>query len=390
MRPGNPGFGFLHQDRISSFSLLNFYFIPGKMIFKNYLSRMRKEIKKGQGAVNNIHNRFEANTYEKTIYDDFTEEPDIKTQWIEVFPKTILNVVKSADLPMDYSLNPYQGCEHGCSYCYARPTHEYWGYSAGIDFERKIMVKKNAAELLRKTFEKRSYIPKPIMLSGNTDCYQPVEKKLKLTRSILEVCLEYKNPLSIITKNALVLRDLDLLAEMAKHNLVHVSISMPTTDENLRKVMEPRTSSIQNKLKAIETLAGNNIPVNVMLAPIIPGLNSHEILHNLKLIREKGASSFGYTLVRLNDAVEPVFVEWITAHYPDKAQKVIHLIQEIHGGNLGDKRTFLRMKGEGKVAEMIHHSFKVGKQKYFPDVEYTPLNCNDFAIPGKGNQLRLF
>lgn len=345
---------------------------------------------KGQGAIQNLHNHFERNTYEKYYEDEWDEEANFTTQWIEVFPKTILNTVKSPDLRFELSMNPYQGCEHGCAYCYARPTHEYWGYSAGLDFERKIMVKTNAPQLLRKAFEKKNYTPKPIMLSGNTDCYQPIERKLEITRKLLEVCLEFKHPVSIITKNALVLRDLDILKPLAELNLVRVAISIPTFNESLRQRLEPRTSSVANKLKAMEVLSSHKIPVFAMIAPIIPGLNSEEIFVGLKKVAQAGAYDAGYTLVRLNDTVEPVFKEWIEAHFPDKAQKVLNLIRSMHGGKLGEKSMVKRNVGEGNIAEMIHTQFKVGKQKFFKEKqEFPPLDLSLFT--GKqSDQLSLF
>ena len=288
---------------------------------------------KGQGAQRNVKNRFEQYSYEPEDW----EIEKTNTQIIEVFPKTIVNVVKSPDLPMEYSLNPYQGCEHGCSYCYARPTHEYWGFSAGIDFERKIMVKKNAPELLEKFFRKRNYIPKTIMLSGNTDCYQPIERELKITRKILEVCLAYRHPVSILSKNALVLRDLDLFIKMNELNLISVALSIPTMNEDLRRKMEPRTSSAIKKLEALKILKENNIPTGAMIAPIIPGLNSDETLKIIKKISETGADWFGYTLIRLNDTVEPVFVKWLETSFPDRKDKVISLIKQMRGGKLGEK-----------------------------------------------------
>ena len=340
---------------------------------------------KGQGAQRNVGNRF----------DRFTFEPEdgdleaLKISFTEVFPKTIVNQVKSEDLPMEYSMNPYQGCEHGCSYCFARPTHEYWGCSAGIDFERKIMVKKNAPELLEKFFRKRGYKPAPILLSGNTDCYQPAERQFEITRKLLKVCLDYRHPVNVLTKNALVLRDLDILKPMAEQNLVSVSLSIPTMNEELRRKMETRTSSSQNKLKAVEILSENRIPTHVMVAPIIPGLNSDEPFSILKSISDAGAQSFGYTLVRLNDAVEPVFVRWIETAFPDKAQKVLNLIRSIRGGKLEDKRRYDRHIGEGNIAEMIHNTFKIGRKKYFDGKEFPELSTDGFTGT-KEQQLRLF
>lgn len=353
--------------------------------FYFYKVMQKENIIKGQGAQRNVTNRFDRYTYEPEDED----YESVKTSFTEVFPKTIVNQVKSEDLPMEYSMNPYQGCEHGCSYCFARPTHEYWGYSAGIDFERKIMVKKNAPELLEKFFQKRGYKPEPILLSGNTDCYQPAERQFEITRKLLQVCLDYRHPVNILTKNALVLRDIDLLKPMAEQNLVSVSLSIPTINEDLRRTMEPRTSSARNKLKAIEVLSENKIPVNVMVAPIIPGLNSDEPLSILKAISEAGAQSFGYTLVRLNDTVEPVFVNWIENAFPDRAQKVLNLIRSMRGGKLGEKRYFNRQKGEGNIAEMIHNTFKIGRKKFFDGKEFPRLSIENFT-GSKDQQLKLF
>ncbi|WP_185965616.1 PA0069 family radical SAM protein [Flavobacterium zepuense] len=350
---------------------------------------MKTDAIKGQGAVTNIHNHFIKNRYEKSIYDDDFEKTVAKTEILEVFPKTIVNPVKSPDLHMAYSMNPYQGCEHGCAYCFARPTHEYWGYSAGVDFERKIMVKKNAPELLEQFFKKRGYKPESILLSGNTDCYQPIERKMQITRKILQMFLDYRHPVDVLTKNALVTRDLDILTQLAEKNLVSVSLSIPTINEELRRKLEPRTSSVNTKLQALETLSKNGIPTHVMVAPIIPGLNSMEILNTLKVIADKGAKSFGYTLVRLNDTVEPIFIDWLEEHYPDRKDKVLNHIASMHGGKLGEKSVAKRKKGEGNIAEMIHNTFRIGRKKFFTNEGIMPLATNLFDGT-KGEQLKLF
>lgn len=344
-----------------------------------------ENFKKGQGAQRNEINRFDRYTFEPEE-EDFQKT---KTVFTEVFPKTIVNEVKSPDLMMEYSLNPYQGCEHGCSYCFARPTHEFWGYSAGTDFERKIMVKKNAPELLEKFFQKRNYVPKVLTLSGNTDCYQPAEREFEITRKLLKLCLDYRHPVSILTKNALVLRDLDILRPLAEQHLVSVSFSIPTINEEIRRKMEPRTSSVKNKLKAIEILTEHKIPVGVMVAPVIPGLTSDESLKILKTISEAGAQKFGYVLVRLNDTVEPVFINWINANFPDRAEKVLNLIRSMRGGKLGEKRFHERYKGEGNIAEMIHDTFALGKRKFFANKEVKPLSTENFT-GSKNQQLKLF
>ncbi|GGP03835.1 radical SAM protein [Cloacibacterium rupense] len=340
---------------------------------------------KGQGAQRNVKNRFERYSYEP---EDWEMEKS-STQIIDVFPKTIVNAVKSPDLPMEYSLNPYQGCEHGCSYCYARPTHEYWGFSAGIDFERKIMVKKNAPELLEKFFQKRNYVPKTIMLSGNTDCYQPVERTLEITRKILEVCLAYRHPVAILSKNALLMRDLDLFIQMNELNLISVALSLPTMNEELRRKMEPRTSSSLKKLEALKILKENNIPTGAMIAPIIPGLNSDETLKIIQEISESGVDWFGYTLIRLNDAVEPIFVDWLEKSFPDRKDKVLSLIKQMRGGKLGEKRYFERYKGEGNIAEMIHKTIEIGRNKYFKDRKMAELSTAHFT-GSRTQQLKLF
>ncbi len=350
---------------------------------------MQSEKIKGQGAVENIHNRFFKNRYETTIYQDDYEEEIAKTRVLAVFPKTIVNEVKGDSLPFLYSMNPYQGCEHGCAYCYARPTHQYWGYSAGVDFERIILVKKNAPELLEQFFRKRGYIASPITLSGNTDCYQPIERKLQITRKLLQVCLDYKHPVSIITKNALVTRDLDILTELAKLNLVSVSLSIPTINEELRRVLEPRTSSVKTKLQALKTLSENRIPTHVMVAPIIPGLNSSEILAVLKTVSEHGALSFGYTLVALNDEVEPVFRDWLEVHFPDRKEKVLNQIASLHNGSLSEKNIAKRNAGNGNFAQMIHDTFAVGRRKYFNNAKFPKL-ATDLFDGTKGEQLKLF
>ncbi|WP_332019711.1 PA0069 family radical SAM protein [Kaistella sp.] len=344
-----------------------------------------ENFKKGQGAQRNEINRFDRYTFEPEE-EDFQKT---KTVFTEVFPKTIVNEVKSPDLMKEYSLNPYQGCEHGCSYCFARPTHEFWGYSAGTDFERKIMVKKNAPELLEKFFQKRNYVPKVLTLSGNTDCYQPAEREFEITRKLLKLCLDYRHPVSILTKNALVLRDLDILRPLAEQHLVSVSFSIPTINEEIRRKMEPRTSSVKNKLKAIEILTEHKIPVGVMVAPVIPGLTSDESLKILKTISEAGAQKFGYVLVRLNDTVEPVFINWINANFPDRAEKVLNLIRSMRGGKLGEKRFHERYKGEGNIAEMIHDTFALGKRKFFANKEVKPLSTENFT-GSKDQQLKLF
>jgi len=276
-----------------------------------------KPLIKGRGAQLNTPNKFFELSHETDgEYLEYCEkEGEVadknKTLYLEVFPKTIVNKVDSPDVGMGYSMNPYQGCEHGCIYCYARNSHEYWGYSAGLDFERRILVKKEAPKLLEALLQKKTWKAHPIVLSGNTDCYQPAEKHFEITRQCLEVFLKYRHPVAIITKNALVLRDLDILQELAKDNLIGVNVSVTSLSEDTRRILEPRTTIIKKRLETIETLSSHNIPVNVMLAPIIPAINSHEILPMAKTVSQLGARSIAHTVVRLNGAIAEIFTDWI-------------------------------------------------------------------------------
>lgn len=345
--------------------------------------------KKGRGAQFNPANRFDKLTYENEPDIPFIPDEAPKTEYIEVHPKTLLNNVTSPDLPMDWSANPYQGCEHGCVYCYARNTHNYWGYSAGTDFETKILVKKNAAQLVEEKIKSKHWKASPIMLSGNTDCYQPIEKKLEITRQILEVMWRYKHPVSVITKNSLILRDLDILQKMAELNLVKVAISVTTLDEDLRRRLEPRTASVHSRLFTIEKLAKHGIPVSVMFAPIIPGLNDHEVFKIAEYTAGLGASSLGYTVVRLNGDIGQIFEDWIRQNFPDRADKVLNRIKEIHGGQLSDSRFGDRMRGEGNFAELIRSQVQLARRKFFADREVPAFNLELFEQL-KNPQLSLF
>lgn len=350
---------------------------------------------KGRGAQLNTPNRFFELSHE--MRDDFLEfcakegeEADKnKTLYLEVFPKTIVNKVESPDVGMGYSMNMYQGCEHGCIYCYARNSHEYWGYSAGLDFERRILVKKDAPKLLEDLLKKKSWHAHPIVMSGNTDCYQPAEQEFKITRQCLEVFLKYKHPVGIITKNALILRDLDIIKELAKDQLISVNISITSLSETTRRVLEPRTATIKKRLETVKILSDHGIPVNVMLAPIIPSINSHEILPMAKTVSEHGALSIAYTIVRLNGAIGQIFSDWIHKTMPDRAEKVLHQIESCHGGNLNDSRYSIRMRGEGKIAEQINLMVKMARQKYFKDKQMPILNTT-LHEQFKDGQLKLF
>ena len=334
---------------------------------------------KGRGAQGRLDNRFE-----KFLQEDIPdfleychregESQKVRSTYQKVFPKTIVNKVTSPDVGMSYSLNPYQGCEHGCVYCYARNSHEYWGYGPGLDFESKILVKAQAASLLEAHLRSPGWKAAPIVLSGNTDCYQPAEQRFELTRACLEVFLKYRHPVGIITKNALVLRDLDILQALNRDNLVRVHISVTSLDKRMRSLLEPRTATTVQRLKTIEILSGAGIPVSAMLAPIIPGLNSHELLPLAQAVSRAGARSFGLTVVRLNGAVGEVFTTWIQKALPGKAERVLSQIRACHGGKLNDSRFGLRNKGEGAVAEQIHHMARIARKRYFKEADAPPLN----------------
>lgn len=345
----------------------------------------------GRGAQFNPANPYLKKEY-VTEHVEGLDEPflqDSKTEYFTEFPKKIVNPVDSPDLGLSYSMNPYQGCEHGCIYCYARNTHQYWGYGAGLDFERKIIIKENAPEVLAKQLENPNWEVRAIMLAGNTDCYQPIEQKLQITRRLLQVLLQYRHPVSLITKNALILRDTDLLQALSKLNLVHVNISITTLNEQLRQKLEPRTATAAKRLHVVKQLAEANIPVNVMVAPVIPGLNDHEIPEILKQAADQGASSAAYNIVRLNGAIGGIFEDWIHKNFPDRAGKVLKQIKSCHGGNLNDSVFGRRMSGEGKFAEAIATLFRVSKAKYMPGRSMPPYNYHLFCTKA-GKQMTLF
>lgn len=350
----------------------------------------------GRGAQSNVHNKFLAHRYESTDeakmawqVEEEEKEGEARTQFIEVFPKSILTKNNSPDLGFDYSINPYNGCEHGCTYCYARNSHEYWGYSAGVDFEQKILVKKNAAALLEETFRSGKWQPQPIMFSGNTDCYQPAERKFGITRQLLEVFYKYKHPAGIITKNALLLRDLDLLCAMNEERLIRVTLSITSLREETRRAMEPRTSSVKQRLHALETLVNAGIPVSVNMAPIIPAINSDEVFELVKTVAELGAEGVAYIMVRLNGQVSILFEEWVRKMFPDRAEKVLAGIRETHGGTLNENRWGTRMKGEGIYAQQVADMFRVARAKFLPNAERTALDYTKFIQTDKG-QMSLF
>jgi len=354
-----------------------------------------KEYIKGRGAQINVHNRFLQHSTE--ISDDFLNycaaegdsADDNRTHYIEVFPKTIVNKVESPDVGMAYSMNVYQGCEHGCIYCYARNSHEYWGYSSGLDFERRILVKKSAPKLLEEKILGRNWEGDTIVMSGNTDCYQPAEKKFRLTRQCLEVFLKYRHPVAIITKNALIMRDMDILTELSRDNLIGVNMSITSVSEKTRGVLEPRTATIKKRFDTVKSLSDAGIPVNVMIAPIIPGINSHEVFPIAKAAADAGARSIGYTVVRLNGAIGEIFTDWIRKAMPDRAEKVLNQIKACHDGTLNDSRWGDRMRGDGEFAAMIRSQVGMARKKFFAGREFPSLNHSLFPQYRSG-QLDIF
>ena len=346
---------------------------------------------KGRGAQAKLNNKFEQHQYdhEHELMDFSVEElqAGVKTKYLQIHPKSLVNKVPSQDIRLNYSMNPYQGCEHGCAYCYARTTHEFWGYDPGLDFERTILYKPNAPQLLEKFLSRKAWQPEAIMLSGNTDCYQPAEQKFQLTRQLLQVMNSFKNPVGIITKNSLITRDIDILSEMAADQLVRVNLSITTLDEELRSKLEPRTSSAKNKLQAIEALSKAGVPVQVMIGPVIPGLNSQEIPQIIEQTAAAGADWANYITVRLNGAVAIVFEDWLHKTYPDRANKVLNQIKEINGGVLSNTIQGGRGRGKGNTAKIIKDMFELYRNKYMtpPNMQF---NTDLFQVPG--SQMRLF
>ncbi|MFL5990544.1 MAG: PA0069 family radical SAM protein [Rubrobacteraceae bacterium] len=313
----------------------------------------------GRGASGNPKNRFERIEVEPDFEGLDPKEPKPETVYLKDHSRSIIARNDSPDIGFDASINPYRGCSHGCSYCYARPTHEYLGLSAGLDFESKILVKERAPELLREELSSPRWQPTVLSVSGVTDPYQPVEKRLRITRRCLEVLAEFRNPVAIVTKNHLVTRDIDLLSKLARYDAAVVAVSLTTLDDDLRRVMEPRTSSPVRRLAAIEALAGAGIPAGVMTAPVIPGLNDHELPALLFAAGRAGATFAAYVPVRLPYAVRPLFEDWLERHFPERKEKVLKRIRSMRGGKLNDPRFGSRMRGEGLFAEHIAQLFSI-------------------------------
>ena len=342
---------------------------------------------RGRGSAVNPANRFDrmhiADDPEWLDAETGAErmERRIPTEFFVDHAQSVVSRNDSPDLPFTYSLNPYRGCEHGCTYCYARPYHEYLGFSSGLDFETKIMVKPDAPRLLEQWLSRPGWVPEPIAFSGVTDCYQPVERRLGITRGCLEVCARFGQPLGLITKNALVTRDLDVLAELARRNLVHVTLSVTTLDPRLARSMEPRASTPARRIAAIAALAGAGVPVGVNLAPVIPGLNDHEIPAILERAAEAGATSAGYIVLRLPYQVKAVFLDWVEREFPARAAKVRHAIESLRGGKLNETEWGSRLKGEGWRAELVERLFKSTRDRLGMTERWQPLSTAHFRRP---------
>ncbi len=344
---------------------------------------------RGRGAAVNPPNRFEAVHVEPDPEAPPDEQVAPRTRFLRDASRSVLARNDSPDLGFEWGLNPYRGCEHGCSYCYARPYHEYLGMSAGLDFETKVLVKEDAPELLRDELSRRAWKPALIAMSGVTDCYQPAERRLGITRRCLEVLADFANPVQVITKNHLVTRDADVLARLAAVQAAAVFVTIPTLDGALARTLEPRASTPSRRLEAISRLAAAGVPVGVMIAPVIPGLTEHEILGVVKAAAAAGASFAGHALLRLPGAVEPLFLDWIDRHVPEKKSKILSRIRETRGGKLDDGTFGRRMRGAGVLAEQLRQIFGVACRGAGISTRAPELSTAAFRIP-RGPQLELF
>jgi DNA repair photolyase len=342
-----------------------------------------------RGAASNPPNRFAPIQLERDADWNPEEDPLPRTQFFKDHSRTIIATNESPDVGFEASINPYRGCEHGCIYCYARPFHEYLGFSSGLDFETKIMVKEDAPVLLREELGSPRWQPKILALSGVTDPYQPVERRLKLTRACLEVVAGFRNPVSIVTKNQLVTRDADLLGELARFNAAAVFLSLPSLDTELRKVMEPRTSPPAARLATMSTLSGAGIPTGVLVAPVIPGLTDHEIPAVLDAAARAGARFAAFSVLRLPHAVAPLFDQWLATHFPDRKERVLNRLRALRDGRLCHSRFDKRMRGAGIFAEQIEALFDVARRRAGIAASAPELSTAAFRRPG-GAQMRLF
>lgn len=346
------------------------------------------ETLKGRGTTGNPPNRFERLHLERDDDDSLSEEA-VPTQIYRDVSRTLITTNDSPDLGFSASVNPYRGCEHGCVYCYARPSHEYLGFSAGLDFETRLLVKEDAPDLLRKELTAAKWTPQTVVMSGVTDCYQPIERKLRITRRCLEVFAEFRNPVAIITKNELVTRDIDLLAELASHRAAVVFLSITTLDLSLSRLMEPRASAPDRRLEALTQLSSAGVPCGVMVAPVIPGLTDHELPAILSAAKTCGAQAAGFVPLRLPFGVAPLFESWLERTFPDRKKKILSRIRSLRGGKLNDPNFGSRMRGEGPFALQIAALFKAGKRKAGFVEPFPALSIEAFGRPD-GPQLSLF
>lgn len=344
---------------------------------------------KGRGTGSNPGNRFEHRQFEREAEYDPSEDRPIATEIIRDLTQKIITTNDSPDVGFDASINAYRGCEHGCVYCFARSTHEYLGFSAGLDFESRIMVKENAPELLRKELSARSWKPQVLGMSGVTDCYQPLERKFQLTRRCLEVLVEFRNPVCIITKNYLVTRDIDLLQKLASFQAAAVFVSVTTLDSSLTPRLEPRASLPAHRLNAIRELSKAGIPVGVLVAPVIPAITDHEMPKIIEAAVAAGASFAGYVPLRLPFGLKDLFEQWLTQHFPDRKEKVLNRVRAIRGGKLNDGNFGSRMRGEGIFAEQMRLIFEVACRKAGINGRHPPLTAANFKAPA-APQMELF
>lgn len=340
---------------------------------------------KGRGAVSNQSGRYERYIYEKILdgWEISDSEPDpIATSVYPDASKSVISYNDSPDIPFDRSLNPYRGCEHGCIYCYARPSHAWLGLSPGIDFETKLYAKLDAATLLRQELSHPSYKPAPLILGSNTDPYQPIEKKYQITRQILSILLEFHHPVTIITKSALLLRDMDIFNKLAKQGLLRIFLSIGTLDPKLARLMEPRAAQPKKRLFALQQLSDRQIPVGVLIAPLIPGLNDSELEQITKTIAVSGAKYAGYNLLRLPYEIKDLFQEWLNQHYPDRQAKILSLIRDTRGGSLNNSDFSQRMSGQGPYAQLIQQRFRLATER--ASLNQTPFKHRTdlFRVPG--------
>lgn len=344
--------------------------------------------KRGRGAASNPANRFEKTAYATTEWDE-PEDPSPQTVFLKDETRSIINYNDSPDVGFTASINPYRGCEHGCIYCFARPNHEYLGFSAGLDFETKILVKEDAPSLLRRELLSPKWEPQPIAISGVTDAYQPVERRLQLTRRCLEVLVEFRNPVVIITKNELVTRDIDLLSLLARHDGALVFVSVTSLNGELARELEPRAPQPARRLATIEALSNAGVPAGALIAPVIPGLTDHEMPSIVAAVAKAGAVAAGYVPLRLPYGVAPLFEEWLTLHRPLQKEKILHLIRSMRGGRLNDPKFVTRLQGTGPYAEQMEELFEISCRKAGLTSSRPRLSADAFRRPGP-SQMKLF